>query len=58
MRTILATVRGSEFRRFSRRYAPRMPTDTQLAVQLYTLREHTKTPADIATTFEKLAKQG
>ena len=35
-----------------------MPTDTQLAVQLYTLREHTKTPADIATTFEKLAKQG
>ena len=31
---------------------------TQLAVQLYTLREHTKTPADIATTFERLAKQG
>ena len=31
---------------------------TQLAVQLYTLRDHTKTPADIASTFEKLSGQG
>ena len=32
--------------------------DTQLAAQLYTLREHTKTPADIRSTFEKLSKLG
>ena len=35
-----------------------MSNSTQLAVQLYTLRDYTKTPADIASTFEKLAKQG
>ena len=31
---------------------------TQLAAQLYTLREHTKTPADIRRTLEKLSSDG
>lgn len=35
-----------------------MPETTQLAVQLFTLREHIKTVPDIASTFEKLSKQG
>ena len=35
-----------------------MPNDTQLAVQLYTLREYTKTPRDIAATCKKVAEQG
>ena len=47
-----------------RRNVPETPatlramTDTQLAVQLYTLRDYTKTPDDIARTFERLAAQG
>jgi sugar phosphate isomerase/epimerase len=35
-----------------------MASPTRLAVQMYTLREHTKTPADIAATCKKLADQG
>lgn len=31
---------------------------TQLAAQLYTLRDYTRTPADMAATFAKLAAQG
>ena len=31
---------------------------TQLAAQLYTLREYTKTPADIAKTFARVRKIG
>ena len=35
-----------------------MPEPSQIAVQLYTLRDFIKTPADIASTFEKLSAQG
>ena len=35
-----------------------MARPTQLAVQLYTLRDFTKTPADIAATLKRLAAQG
>ena len=35
-----------------------MAQPTRLAVQLYTLREHTKTPADLAKTLGRLADQG
>ena len=32
--------------------------DTVLAAQLYTVREFTKTPADIAATFKKVRAMG
>jgi len=35
-----------------------MPTQPQLAVQLYTLREFTKTPADIAATLRRVKAMG